>query len=101
MRKLLLVLIFAALCLLAAPVYAQEATAEAEATAPVETTAPAETTAETPAEPGTPAEPAEPAEAAPTGLSTLILLIGLGAVAAVGLAVVARENFKARDGGDS
>lgn len=102
MRKLLLVLVLSALCLLAAPIYAQEATAEpaAEGTAAVEATEPADATAEVTAEP-TAEAPVEPAEEAPTGLSTLMLLIGLGAVAAVGLTVVARDNFKQREDGDS
>lgn len=96
MRKLLPAFILFVFCLplLALPVYAQEATAEptAEATTGAEATeAPAggEATAAPPAAPE-----GETGGEAPTGLSTLMLLIGLGAVALVGLSMVARDNLR-------
>src|SRR5512139_2410772 len=80
---------------------AQETTAEptAETTAVIEAPT-AEVTAEatqvTEPVPPTEAPPTEnpdSAEDAPTGLGTLVLLMGLGAVSIVGLTMVARENL--------
>ncbi len=41
-----------------------------------------------------------PAETAPTGISTLVLLMGLGAVMVVGGAWLARDNFRPSDDGE-
>lgn len=43
---------------------------------------------------------AAPAETAPTGISTLVLLMGLGAVTVVGGAWLARDNFRPSDDGE-
>ncbi|MBI5668809.1 MAG: hypothetical protein HZC41_12455 [Chloroflexi bacterium] len=115
MRKLLPVLIVLILCLplLALPAHAQEATAEPTAEATTSAAVTAEPTAETTtsaeateAPTGTvtavpTAAPEGETGEAPTGLSTLVLLIGLGAVALVGLSSIARNNLQNRTGNKS
>lgn len=106
MRKPLTVfiLLVLGLSLLSLPVLAQEATAEPTPEATIATEAP---TAEITAEGTAVVEPVPPTEApaaenpageadAPTGLSTLVLLLGLAAVSVVGLAMVARDNLRSK-----
>lgn len=99
-RKLLTVL---TLCLLltalAVPVFAQDATSEATTEATAETTDLAPTAEATTESTGASevtatveASSVESESTAPTGIGTLVLLVGLGAVVLVGGVMLARER---------
>lgn len=86
--RILLILLIVALVMIV-PVYAQETTPAVEPTTPAET-APTETFPV--------AGAAEETDGQASGVTTLVLLIGLGAVALVGFGTLMRENYRPPQG---
>ncbi len=80
----IVLVIFVLALLVSVPVYAQEATQAVEPT----------TSEATPAETHPIAGVAEETDVQATGVTTLVLLVGLGAVALVGFGTLMRESFK-------